>query len=128
MKANLALEYIGATNWDRLRRFDAMMARAGVHIAPEDRVQAGPHVAEIRLGEDGNLHPHWLQGKRDYTKANSKGTRGVYLHFVLEQDRLYWVQEPVSWRKTARYFAAVTAKGDVVELSEEEASEWQKAL
>lgn len=128
MKAALALEYIGATNWDRLRGFEGMMSRAGVHISPEDRVQAGPQVAEIRRGDDGLLRPHWLFGKRDYAKANSRGTRGVYLHYVLEQDRLYWVQEPVSWRRTARYFAAISISGNVYELSDEEAAEWQNVL
>lgn len=128
MKGTLALEFIGATTHDRIKDFERTLETLGYKTDPEDRVRGGPWVAEVKRHPDGDFKLDFLHGKRDYSKANSKGTRFVYVHYVLEQDRLYWVQSPQSWRSTIRYYAAVTPSGDVRRLTDEEAQEWLNAL
>ena len=128
MKATLGLEFIGANTYDYVRGAERMMELAGVKLHPEDRVRGGPWVAELYRDDTGQVRPRFLAGRRDYSKANSKGSRGVMVWFVLEQNKLYWIQEPRSWHNTVRYHAAITAQGDVRKLSKEEAEEWQNAL
>ena len=65
----------------------------------------------------------FLRCKKDYTHANSKGTRGVYAYYVLYDDRVYEVKERVSWGKCDRYFCTVR-DGIVVRISEEEVKQW----
>jgi hypothetical protein len=128
MKASLSLEFIGASTHDYLKGAERTLEILGMKLDPEDRVRGGPWVAEVQRRSDGGIKLDFLWGKRDYAKANSKGTRGVYVHYVLEQDRLYWVQSPQSWKSTIRYYAAVTPSGEVRRLTDEEAQEWRSAL
>jgi hypothetical protein len=68
-----------------------------------------------------------LTGKRDYRYASKRGSRGIYLWFLLEQGRLYCVRELVSWTKHETYY--VTARdGEVVRLNSEEVDAWLSAL
>lgn len=127
MKANLSLEFIGADTYDYLRT-ERLLASVGIKIDPEDRVSGGPWVAELRLNASGDIRPIWVYGNRDYARANSKGTRGVMVNFILEQYRLYLINEPRSWKSVIRYHAAVTATGDIKILTIAEAEEWRNAL
>ncbi len=47
----------------------------------------------------------------DYSKSNSVGSRGVYLNFLLEYNKIYEVSSPDSWKSTSRYFIKVTEDG-----------------
>jgi len=48
----------------------------------------------------------FLDGQRDYSKANSVGSRGVRI-FYFVSDGVYEVQDPLSWSRTDRYFLHV---------------------
>lgn len=128
MKGALSLEFIGATTWDRIGQFEklealATGARDGRH--PFDR--PGPCVLRLyRIGDRITHERIW--GKRDYSRANSKGTRGVFIHYVLEQNKLYWVKAPQSWRSVAIYHCAVMESGDIYHLSKNEVEEWLSVL
>lgn len=127
MKGTVGLEYIGL-NTDQLFAQYAALCRAIGHLPDEDFPRREPAVAEISRDEFGGLAKCWLAGKRDYSKANSKGSRGVYVWYTLEQDKLYWIKDPRSWRCTETYFAAITADGTVCRLSEAQAQEWLNEL
>ena len=132
MKGSISLEFIGAATADMLRQFEKLESRIGFGwdddrpTHPFDR--RGPCVLRMYKNENGDVRGEIIWGKRDYSKANSKGTRGVYVHYVLEENELYWIKSPQSWRSTSIYFAAVTPLGDVRRLSDEEAEEWLSAL
>lgn len=55
----------------------------------------------------------FLKGRKDYSEANSVGSRGVYLYYFLEPGKVYEVSSPASWNRTDRYFAAAS-NGEVV--------------
>lgn len=132
MKATLKLEYIGEAQDARLAVYhgitrealgkdvaDALIGRARMRM---------PWVAEI-LGKQDKfglarafIHANW-QRKR----ANGQHSRGVELWFILESGRLYEVKSPVSWRKSDRYFCAVTDDGDIKRLSKEDVEQWLSA-
>jgi len=81
--------------------------------------------AEI-LGPDVQygLSRRFLSPQKDYVKSNSVGSRGVYAYYLLDSGRLYEAAIPLSWRKTGRQFMTVDNDGNIVNLTEDEATEW----
>lgn len=67
----------------------------------------------------------FLKGKRDYSRANSVGSRGVFNEYLLESGRIYDIKSQVSWKNSYRYFCTVTEDGDIKTIS---ASEVNKML
>lgn len=128
MKGTIGLEFIGCNTADMLRAFADIQSLCGVKIRGDDAPARGPYVAAVTRSpsEDLTLSPVW--GKRDYSKANSKGSRGVYVWYTLEMDVLYYVREPKSWRSVAEYYVAVTQSGRIYKLSDEEVEEWLSGL
>ena len=59
------------------------------------------------------LHPKYKFDRRflkpnvDYSQANGIGSRGVYLYYNLDENHIYEISEPKSWKRTDRYFAIV---------------------
>jgi len=76
-------------------------------------------VAQI-IGHDGRK---WLRaflpGRRDYERANSKGSRGIMVHFAINEGPVYEVSSHLSWREVNRYFARVS-NGLIVRMMESE--------
>lgn len=125
MKATLALEYIGADMGDKM---DAARRLADL-VDPGSgkfwKNSIKPWVSEITGHEsDGRLQRRFIDANRDYSRANSKGSRGVMLWYILESDRLYEVKQNESWNKSRRYFCSVSAAGEIVELSQDLVQEW----
>lgn len=132
MNGALSLEFIGAATADMLRQFEGLESKCGFGwdddkpTHPFDR--PGPCVLRMHRAADGKICGEQICGKRDYSKANSKATRFVYVNYVLRENELYWIKSPQSWRSTSIYFAAVTPTGEVKRLTDEEAEEWLNAL
>lgn len=77
-------------------------------------------VSEITgIYPSGALRKTPLRCNKDYSKANSVGSRGVYAYYIVQTGRIYEVYEPVSWKRTRHYFCTVTLDGDIVELTME---------
>jgi len=62
----------------------------------------------------------FLKSKKDYSRANSKGSRGVFIEYLLESGCYYDVSAQTSWKNVDRYFCTVNDEGDIVKMSEEE--------
>lgn len=79
------------------------------------------YVAEV-MGADPLDRRHWrfLSMRKDYSRANSKGSRGVRACFLLESGRVYVVQRTESWNSWDFRFLAVHG-GEVRELRTVEA-------
>lgn len=77
-------------------------------------------VAQV-MGRDGR--GRWtrafLDGARDYSSANSIGSRGVTINFTLEEGPIYEVSAPKTWRSTDRYFCRVI-EGTIQRMEESE--------
>jgi hypothetical protein len=128
MNGTIRLEFIGATSADSLRRFQGFERTFGIKDKHHPFLGFGPCVLRMYKDDDGQMRYEYVRGKRDYSGANSKGSRGVYVHYILQADELYWIKEPVSWKRTAIYFAAVNLDGEVKTISDEDAQEWLNAL
>ncbi|REK68027.1 MAG: hypothetical protein C6P35_03395 [Cohnella sp.] len=82
-----------------------------------------PWVAEI-TGKDPKykFRRVFLRGRKDYSEANKKGSRGVYYYYELYPGKIYQINDRISWKVTRRYFARVI-DGNLVEIEESEVEE-----
>jgi len=63
----------------------------------------------------------FLKFKKDYSRANSKGSRGVFAEYILQSGRIYDIKD-----NRGRYFCKVNETGDIIKISESEVTEWLK--
>jgi len=84
-----------------------------------------PWLAEI-TGRDPRMgfERDFMESDRDYSNANSRGTRGVTWAWTLGPNRVYEAFYPVSRSRTRRVFLRTTPEGDVKEISEQEVEAW----
>ncbi len=77
-------------------------------------------VAEIvAVSPYSGLDRRFLHRNKDYSEANSVGSRGVYAYYILESGKIYEVSEPLTWKKTDRYLCTVTPDGEIEKLDME---------
>jgi len=122
MIATLRLEAIG----DNYRRLDAAPLKKTLYEVrrrPEhaqrllDPKALRPWVAEISGTDPRNgLARKFLKGMRDYRDANGAGSRGVFVTFVLYPEKIYEVNQGLSWTRKRRYFCRVE-QGRILELT-----------
>lgn len=64
----------------------------------------------------------WVRGRIEFSQANSKGSRGVRISFVLEEGPVYRLRHFVSWkREVIEYIQWVG--GERIEWTEEQAKD-----
>lgn len=129
MKAILRLEAIGDNFTQKMKLFrsKADSCEEGLGQALWGGPSLSPWVAEIvGLDDKWKFSRKFLKGKKDYSESNSAGSRGVYLHFMINSGHIYEVKELTSWSSYRRYFCSVTTEGDIQEIPEEEVIEWLK--
>lgn len=88
--------------------------------------QPRPWVARIKWDPElRRLHRDFQRGDKDYSEANSVGSRGVFLYFAIEPG-LYEVFSLPAWRKTRREFLLVENEDHTRKLTQAEATAWAK--
>jgi hypothetical protein len=82
-----------------------------------------PWIARI-VGLDSRytFKREFLRGQKDYSRANSIGSRGVYLYYPLKAG-VYEVNERLTWKKARRYFVRVVGS-EFFEVGREEVLNW----
>lgn len=63
------------------------------------------------------------RGQRDYSQANSVGSRGIYTYHLLYPDHCYEVNERITWQRSRLYWCRVE-NGQIIEMTYEEALQW----
>ena len=131
MKATLGLEWIGQDEWAQIDLYRRLlnMGRDGWGDEVTGRRSGKPWVAKI-TGADPRfgLGREFLSPRIDYSQANSKGSRGVYLWFVLDTGFFYEVYKHTSWRGRERYFAKVDDDGAISAIEKEAVMIWVSSL
>lgn len=61
----------------------------------------------------------FLKCKKEYSRSNSKGSRGVFAEYLLESGKVYEVKSQISWKNSDRYFCTVDNDGNIIHLSED---------
>lgn len=131
MKVSLKIECIGDDQDYLIKMASAQIAGAfdkELSDAVIGKFPARYFVAEI-LGFDKKykFKRRFLKYNKDYSEANSKGSRGVYAYYILESGKIYDVKSPVSWKNCERYFCSVSEFGFIYYLTEEEVIECLKS-
>lgn len=77
-----------------------------------------PWIAEI-VGIDARygFSRRFISGQKDYTESNGVGSRGVYIHYILDGGRIYEVAKMASWKKQERYFFRLDDYGNEQQLT-----------
>jgi len=82
-----------------------------------------PWVARITgLDPKYGLAREFLRGQKDYTDANSTGSRGVFLTYWLPEG-IYEVYERTGWKSERRFFCR-SEQGRLVRMTQEEVLAW----
>jgi len=123
MLAQFKMELIGSDSYSMFRAMKKIME----NIMPGSfgKIPTPYFVAKI-IGFDKKykFKRLFLRGKKDYSKSNNRGSRGIYAYFELESGKIYDVKEKVSWKRTLRYFIEVDNEGNIKKISEDEVKEW----
>lgn len=123
MKAFLELELFG----EDIRQLNKLCTNIANEALPGlgDMVFGGMPssgwVAEI-IGFDKKYkyQRYFLKAKKDYSRGNSRGSRGIYAEYILESGRIYQVKEQTSWKNSEKYFCIVTEDGEIIKIDESE--------
>jgi hypothetical protein len=106
MKANIKIEAINYGNDQNNKLWSTILDRC-VFPGLGDVIRMPERYGVIELPN------RKLFGKVDYSKSNSKATRGVYVNYTLETGKIYAVSSPTSWKSCDRFFATVSDCGDI---------------
>lgn len=74
------------------------------------------------IGRDGFLITEPMKFNRDYSNANSVGSRGVYDYYILRPG-VYEILEALSWKRSRKYYLFVSDNYNMEEMNYEEAIE-----
>lgn len=116
---HLKLECIGDDENQKLRALTRLAARAIGECSAFKLDLRKPWVAKI-VGTDPKfgLARQFVKGEKCYLEANAVGSRGVFMHYELD-DGIYDVYDLVSWSRSRRYFLRVTEES-AIEIEREE--------
>lgn len=126
-KASLEIELIGHNTASLLRGHWFSIAKTMGRAAAEtlfgrlDEISVSGQVS--RVISVTPLETEEIYGKKDYSRANSKGSRGIYGYYILSPGEIYLVCERVSWKRTDCYFCIVE-DGRVQRIDEENLKDW----
>ncbi len=124
MKASLVIEIFGSA-------IDYMTPKMQVMSKMFPRICGFP--ARQWVAQITGLHPKYkferefIRGHRDYSNANSKGTRGITIIYLLDDGHIYEAKYKTSWRHEERYFCKAV-NGSIVRIPESEVIEWAKSI
>lgn len=122
MNATLRLEAIGDNHVASMRHSHKL---ASAVVSREEAALLRPPYRQPWVAEITGTDPRFgfarkfLSGRKDYSEANSIGSRGVHLYYELTPG-VYEVNDLVSWSRTRRYFCRVGEDGSRQEIPEAE--------
>lgn len=127
MKAQIKIEAVG-DDVDQMLRFFSTMTNDLV-----------PGLGDMTFGTNNGkpkpsywvaqiigVHPvfkyerKFIKGKKDYSQANRKGSRGVFVYYLVESGNVYEVKRS----SKRRYFCIVDEEGSIQEVNKEYVDQW----
>lgn len=124
MRAVLKLELIGddfffyrRTKTKSPEQLWQMARRLGFNESPS-------WAARLKL-IDGKLKREFLRPTKDYSQANSTGSRGIFAYYVLQPRGIYEVNDRYTWKRVHHYYCQIE-ETKIIEISRQEAIDWLK--
>lgn len=123
MKAYLELELFGEDTRAMCKMYTDIFNEVlpGMGDRAIGKMPASGWVAEI-TGIDPKFKyaRSFLKRKIDYSRANSKGSRGVFAEYLLDSEKIYEVKSQLTWGRSERYFCMVDDDGTIRKIDESE--------
>jgi hypothetical protein len=123
MKAQIKIEAVGDDVDQFLRQFRNLTNDLAPGLGD---MTFGKPLHTYWVAQITGVHPKYkyerqfLRGKKDYTHANRKGSRGVFVYYLLESGNVYEVKKS----SKCRFFCIVDDEGDVVEVDKDYVEKW----
>ena len=114
MKASLCIEAIGHNTVQQIKLWTGVFAEIGMGDVAKATFGLPESFARWGCWEIGKYGLTPAPGKTDYTHANSKGSRGVRVHYILESGKRYLVKSPQSWKSSDTYVCHVDKEGEII--------------
>lgn len=103
MKHIIEIEAIGDNSLSALSGMSNFIC--DISRKEREKMPASYWLAEITgLSEAYKFDRLFIKGRKDYSLANSTGSRGVFIYYTIEEGKFYEIKKPVTWRETDRYF------------------------
>lgn len=123
MLAVLKLEIIGDNYYAAKREAPHKKRYLQRYESALGRNTSRPWVARLTgLDPKYGFAREFLSGQKDYSLANSVGSRGVFVYYPLKPG-VYEVNERLTWKKTRRYFIRVE-DAQIEEITKDEVLAW----
>lgn len=125
MKAVLEMEFIGENYFAAIRAKKKGVNVPSGYMARWERIlgrhdHKPPWVACLTgLCDKFGFKRKFQTYYKDYSRANSTGSRGIYIYFALDPG-VYEIHERTTWKRTRRYFVRVENM-QIAEITREKA-------
>lgn len=121
MKAYLEIELFGEDERQFCRLWkdagDAIIPGLGTALIGSDPPSGW--VAEITgYNQKYKYARKFLKCRKDYSRANSKGSRGIFAEYILESGKIYEIKRQISWKNAERFFCIVDNDGNIRRIDE----------
>jgi hypothetical protein len=128
MRASIGIEAIGDNTYQYMRLWTGVLNDGISGLGDSLGCPKPDYWVAMIVGRDNKYgySRQFLKPKKDYAHANSQGSRGVYLWYILDSGYVYEVSAPKNWNKTERYFCTVTDGGDICRVEKEYVDQWVK--
>lgn len=129
MKAIIKIEAIGDNTYQYFRLYKKILNEGAPGLGNSILEGMGaPYWCAKITGFDPKYKyaREFLKPKKDYSESNSVGSRGIFLFYILENNCLYEVSKPITWKKLRRYFCVVDNNGEIIEIKKEDVDQWIK--
>ncbi len=132
MKAFLQLEAIADDLSSMIKVCEMVIDTATCQGFFRSAITGGPDPYKPWVAEITGFDPvykfkrEFLKAKKDYTHANSTGSRGIYVNYIIECGRIYEVKCMATNTRIDRYFCVAEENGDIKRLAEEEVEQCLK--
>ena len=114
MKASLTVEAIGHNSLQYMKLYTGIMRECGMNDIGTAMIGGADQWARWGVWEITPDGVKRVEGRTDYSQANSKGSRGVMVWYTLESGKRYIVRSPTSWKNTEEYCCHVNDAGEVI--------------
>lgn len=122
MRYVLKLEAIGDNQTAYLRKYlkqerPNQFGRREIQAFKFGNKNLTPWVALITgLTKRGFFEREFAEGQRDYSQANSVGSRGIFIYYALKPG-IYEINDRLTWKQARRYFLHVITDEFTEEMS-----------
>lgn len=114
MKASLGIEAIGHDSYSIFRDAHRMIKMLNSTRHANQTVGELGEMKRWGVWDITYYEPVEVMGRKDYSRANSSGSRGIMIYYELKSGHRYKVRSPISWKRVDEYTCTVDEDGNII--------------